>query len=98
MRERLRIGLALLVVIGLMGSFEAARGQEVTAAIVGTVTDPVGAPIKGAKITARDTDRGTVWTAETNEEGNFNLLRLPVGNYAVTASAAGFDTGAYPPF
>ena len=98
MRHGLKIGFALFITIGLMGTFETVRGQEVTAAIVGTVMDPSGAPVKGATITARDTERGTVWTAETNEEGNFNLLRLPVGNYGVTASAPGFDTGAYPPF
>ena len=29
---------------------------------------------------------------------SFNILRIPVGSYAVTASAAGFDTAKYPPF
>src|ERR1044071_7300564 len=59
------------------------RCQEVTATITGTVVDPSGAPIVGAKITANDTRRGTQWTAETNGVGSFNLPRLPIGNYEV---------------
>ncbi|MGD0988945.1 MAG: carboxypeptidase-like regulatory domain-containing protein [Candidatus Sulfotelmatobacter sp.] len=73
-------------------------GQEVTAAIVGTVTDPSGAPIKGASVKATDTERGTVWSAETNDSGAYNLLRLPVGTYGVRVSAPGFDTTEWPPF
>ena len=73
-------------------------GQEVTAAIVGTVTDPSGAPIRGASVKATDTERGTVWSAETNDSGAYNLLRLPVGTYGVRVSAPGFDTTEWPPF
>ena len=98
MREKLRIGLALLALIGMAGMFESARGQEVTAAITGTVVDQSAAPIKGATVTARDTARGTIWTAETNADGVFNMLRLPVGTYTVSATAPGFDTASYAPF
>ena len=37
----------------------AAWAQEVTAAITGKVTDPSGAAIAGATVTAKDVDRGT---------------------------------------
>jgi hypothetical protein len=72
--------------------------QEVTANIVGTVTDPSGAPIKGAEVVARDIQRGIVWNATTNESGSFNLERLPVGTYTAEATAAGFEKTAYPAF
>lgn len=75
-----------------------AWSQEVTAAIVGTVTDPSGAPISGASITANDIDRGTVWTAQTNESGAYNLLRLPIGNYTLKVSTPGFETAVQPAF
>ena len=39
---------------------------------MGTVTDPSGAPIKGAAVTAIDMERGTVWTAQTNDSGAYN--------------------------
>jgi hypothetical protein len=82
----------------MLGALQLAWGQEVTAAIVGTVSDPSGAPIKGAAVVARDTERGTVWSAETNDSGSFNLLRLPVGTYTAEATAPGFGKTVYPPF
>jgi hypothetical protein len=90
--------LVLLALIAVAGMLTSAWAQEVTAAIVGTVTDPSGAPIKGASVTATDTERGTVWTAQTNDAGAYNLLRLPIGNYAVKVSAAGFETSVHPAF
>ena len=65
MRKLITIGVVLLA--GVLGVVRPAWSQEVTAAIVGTVTDPSGAPIKGATVTATDTDRGTVSTAQTND-------------------------------
>ena len=68
----LSLSLALLAAVP-------AWGQEVTAAVVGTITDPSGAPIKNATVTATDTNRGTAWTARTNDSGGYSLLRLPIG-------------------
>ena len=90
--------LALLVLLLLAILAGSALGQEVTAAIVGTVTDSSGAPITGATVTAIDTDRGTLWTAQTNETGAYNLLRLPVGSYKVKVAASGFQTAVQAAF
>jgi hypothetical protein len=98
MRQSNRAGLVLLLLIGLGVAIRPASAQDVTAGITGTVTDPSGAPLQGANVTATDTERGTVWTAQTNEAGVFNVLRIPVGTYKVTASASGFETATYPPF
>jgi Carboxypeptidase regulatory-like domain/TonB dependent receptor len=84
--------LVLLLMVTLAGVLTSAWAQETTASIVGTVTDASSAPIKGATVTATDTDRGTVWTAQTNDSGAYNLLRLPVGNYTVKISANGFQS------
>jgi carboxypeptidase family protein len=89
--------ITLMLVAGLMMG-TAAVAQEVTAGIVGTVTDPSGAPVKGATVTATDSERGTVWTAQTNDSGAYNLLRLPIGTYGVKVTATGFDTAVQPPF
>src|SRR5215475_2907326 len=82
--------LTLLILI--LASAATVLGQQVTAAILGNVTDPNGAPVTKAKVTARDEARGTVWTTETNSEGVFNLPRLPVGSYEVRIEAQGFRT------
>jgi len=85
----LMVPLSLVILLGLLTP---AWGQEVTAAVVGTITDSTGAPIGGAKVTATDTDRGTIWTATTNDTGAYSLLRLPVGNYSVKVAASGFQS------
>jgi hypothetical protein len=72
--------------------------QEVTASIVGTVTDPSGAPISGAEVTATDTERGTTWSAKTNETGAYSILRLPIGSYTVKITASGFQSVTHAAF
>jgi hypothetical protein len=83
--------------LGLLAALFAGEGrvaaQQVTAAINGQVTDPSGAPIVGATVTARDVDRGTTWKTETNVDGLYNLPRVTVGKYEVRAEAKGFQTG-----
>ena len=96
--KKLACGFAALLIVTGMGMVGSAISQEVTAAIVGTVTDPSGAPIKGANVKATDSERGTVWTAETNDSGSYNLLRLPIGTYGVKVTAPGFQTSVQPPF
>ncbi len=65
--------------------------QEVTAGITGLVTDPSGAPIPNAKVTAKDTLRGVEWPTQTNAAGVYDLPRLPVSTYDVTVEASGFQ-------
>ena len=90
--------LVFLALIGIVGTRTPAFGQEVTAGIVGTVTDSSGAPVNGAVVTARDTERGTVWNTTTSNAGEYNIPRLPVGTYEVKVVAPGFETVIHPPF
>ena len=69
-----------------------AWGQQVTAAFTGKVTDPSGAAVANAKVTATDVDRGTLWTTTTNTEGAFNIPRVPIGTYNVKVEQQGFST------
>jgi len=97
--KKLTCGVAmLLLAFGLIAFLLPASAQEVTAGITGTVVDPSGAALKGASATATDTERGTVWTAQTNDAGVFNLTRLPVGTYTVRVTAPGFEAEIYPAF
>ena len=72
--------------------------QETTGAITGQVTDPSGAVVAGAMVTAKDVDRGATWKTDTNAEGTYNLPRLPVGKYELRVEATGFQTAVRPPF
>src|SRR5437660_12704536 len=98
MQRSISFAVVLLLFVAMLGSLAPLSAQEVTAAIVGTVTDPSGAPINGATVTATDTERGTSWNAKTNDAGAYNLPRVPVGTYKVEIAASGFQRALHPPF
>jgi hypothetical protein len=96
---RARTGFVLTLALALLAAFaQIAIAQEVTAAITGKITDPSGATVANASVTARDVDRGAVWKTQTNDEGVYNLQRLPIGKYEVRIEAKGFQTAVQPPF
>src|SRR6185369_2315063 len=64
--------------------------QVTSATIVGTVSDPSGANVGGAQVTARNIDTGLTRTVTSAEDGSYRLEFLPVGNYAVEVTTSGF--------
>src|SRR3984893_4167504 len=90
--------LSVCLITLLLAVAPSAVAQEVTAAINGTITDPSGAPIAGATVTATDTARGTTYTAETNSDGAYYLLHVAIGTYGVKVEAKGFRTALHTPF
>ena len=94
-KQSMRWVLVCIGVVGLLFSTSPAWAQDVTATITGTVTDPSGAALVGATVTARETERGTLWTARANEEGIYSLLRIPIGTYEVKAEMNGFKTAVH---
>ncbi|HEX7362337.1 MAG TPA: carboxypeptidase regulatory-like domain-containing protein [Bryobacteraceae bacterium] len=67
----------------------AAWGQ--TAQIVGAVTDPSGAAVPGASITALNVNTNTKSMARSNADGLYTITLLPPGHYTVSISKAGFS-------
>src|SRR5258708_20734287 len=94
--QSLGLGLVFVALVALLCSASPAWGQDVTATITGTVADPSGAPIVGATVTAKDTDRGTVHTTQTNEGGVYNIVRISVGAYELKVEMKGFQTSLVP--
>jgi hypothetical protein len=72
---------ALVLLAFCLGASHPARSQEVTAVVTGSVVDPTGASIVAATVTAKDTERETAYTVQTNSVGVFHIPRLPVGTY-----------------
>jgi len=72
----------------------AAHGLALWAAdggsILGTVTDPGGAAVPAAKISARETATGVEQTLVTDGRGFYSFTSLPVGKYDVQVDASGF--------
>src|SRR5262249_33619487 len=63
-----------------------------TASIVCTILDPTGSVIPNASIVVENRNTAATWNAKANEVGNFVVPVLPIGQYRVTASAAGFKS------
>ncbi len=65
--------------------------QQITGNIRGTITDPSGAVILGAEVTAQQTETALSRTTTTDHYGNYVLLELPVGHYRLQVAAKGFE-------
>jgi len=62
-----------------------------TGALRGTVTDPTGAVVPGAKVRVRNLSNGVVVEAASGAEGAY-ALTLPAGRYSVEFTEPGFQT------
>jgi hypothetical protein len=83
---------AVLAVAGL------ASAQTITAGITGNASDPSGALIAGATVTASNTETNIKTTTTTNTEGIYNFPFLRVGTYTITVEAKGFKKSVIGPF
>jgi Carboxypeptidase regulatory-like domain len=81
-------------VIALAFLFVAAgtASAQSTATLQGTVTDPNGAAVPGAKVIVRNLATSIERVGETDSEGNYQMASLPVGSYSVEVQAQGFKT------
>src|SRR5579864_6905912 len=67
-----------------------------TGVVAGTITDPSGAVISGAKVTLADTATGIEHTATTNNAGHYVFVDVSPGTYIVTIAKEGFATTKAP--
>ena len=81
---------ALFLVLMLVSL--AAVAQNSHGSITGQVTDPSGAIIPKAHVTATNTDTGYVSSVFTSAGGFYTAPELPPGPYKVTVEAPGFKT------
>src|SRR5690349_20593390 len=70
-----------------------AYGQLPTSTLNGTVTDPQGAVVTNATVTATQTGTGVARTANTNAQGFYDFTNLTPGDYALKVEAPSFATG-----
>ena len=90
------LSTALLFFLSLCPN--AIRAQTVTGNITGEVTDPSGATVVGATVTARNIGTGVETEAKTNQAGVYDIRYLPIGHYDLTVTANGFATHTLPAF
>ena len=82
----------LAAIAVLATAVSAAHAVDVNGRIKGTVTDPTGAVVAGASVTATNQDTGVKFTTKSQANGDYTFQQLPVGTYTVTATSNGFKT------
>jgi hypothetical protein len=85
MKARIVLLVVLLAAVDL-------QAQTFRGTILGTVTDPSGAVVGGAKVTVKNEGTGLERTTETSANGGYALPELPIGTYTVTITMSGFET------
>ena len=88
----IRICLRVAVVCLLTLSAALIVYGQATGSISGTVTDPSGAAVPGAKVTVTAPATGLSRTFTTNESGEYIVPLLGVANYIVQVELQGFQT------
>jgi hypothetical protein len=64
-----------------------------TASLNGTVTDPAGSVVAGAKVVVTNQATGVATTTQTDNAGAYLFPSLPIGIYRIECSFTGFETG-----
>lgn len=80
---RVLCAVALLVALAVPAAAQVGR-------VGGIVKDESGQPLKGATITAENTNIGQSFTATTDDKGRFSMIGLRAGQWRFIAQAPGF--------
>jgi Carboxypeptidase regulatory-like domain len=81
------ISLAILTALACPQRGEA----QVSASIKGVVTDSSGAPVASATVNTKNTETGATRSTTTDDGGRYLVLSLPVGEYEIRVTKAGFQ-------
>ncbi len=82
----------LLILASVFAMTALAQAGNSTSEIKGKVTDPNGAVVSGATVTATDADKGVGRTTTTDGDGIYRFLNLAPGTYNLRVQATGFST------
>lgn len=70
--------------------FALGQAQVTTSDLIGTVADPNGAVVSGATVTARNSATGITRTVTAGDDGTYQIIGLPPGDYEITVEASTF--------
>ena len=82
---------ALICMVVFLSSTLVLEAQQITGSLRGTVSDPSGAVVASAPVTAKNTETGLTRSTVTDRTGSFVLIELPVGHYQLEVTAQGFQ-------
>jgi outer membrane receptor protein involved in Fe transport len=85
-----KVFMFVLAMTLAMFATSAMAQSSTTGSIEGTVTDPNGAAVKGATVSATSPNLISPKSAVTNDDGRYLISALPPGKYKVSVDASGF--------
>src|ERR1700719_1678213 len=87
--RKLGLNILLAIVLFVMNGIPT-LAQTITGSITGTVTDPSGALVADAKVTATNVLTGVATQTSTNTSGIYSLHFLQIGQYKVSVHSPNF--------
>jgi hypothetical protein len=81
-----------IVVVGAFSVPQRASAQVLYGSLVGNVTDPNGAVVPAASVTATDQNTGVAKTTKSDASGSFQFVDLQPGTYVLKVAVSGFKT------
>ena len=90
MRRQFSLGLLLVCGLAFLLCTTTASGQAVYGSIIGTVTDPQGNAVAGAKVTVTSITKSITFDTTSNESGNYSVTHLIPDTYKIRIEATGF--------
>jgi hypothetical protein len=93
---RLNIIRAVLAGLLTMAVCSSASAQSTNATLSGVVQDAQGAVVPNADVVAVEIGTGQSHQTKSGDNGSYTITDLPIGDYKITATAAGFKTLVIP--
>ena len=90
MKERFALAARLVVLALILLPCIPPAAAQVSASLSGRVTDPSGAAVMAAAVTAKNLDTALSRTTATDSAGRYVFFGLPVGRYEVRVQKEGF--------
>src|SRR5580704_2647119 len=84
MRQRHGVFAWITLCMLVLGCAATTRAQVDTATLSGTVSDPQGLAVRGAKLTITNTGTGAERTVVSDDAGRYKVVGLPPGRYKVS--------------
>src|SRR5438477_8376658 len=90
----LRLWMVTIGAIAMLavGAPQRASAQVLYGSMIGNVTDPNGAVVPGAAVTATEQNTGVAHTTTTDQNGTYQFVNVQSGTYAIKVAVAGFKT------
>src|SRR5882724_7715424 len=88
--------VGLLLILLCFSSILLGQATVGSGSVQGTVSDPAGAVVSGAKVSINNTNTGGSISTTTNSNGAYNSGSLAPGAYVVRVEATGFKTSEIP--